>query len=228
MLGSVQDREIVLEKTSKTLLMVSEIRGEGRKDLHYLKEFNITANKFFKRIRMKRTFTIFLLAFSPLLANAQAFENYENMKNVDAMIMTSKMFKMLAKVDLSEGEKEARQYLKLIENLDEIRMFTSGDSQVRNQMARDVENYLQKDSLEQLMQVNEDGKNIRFYSKPGKNDSVVSELFMFMEGQNEGKPISVILSITGDIDLSQLSKLTSDLKIPGAEELENIEKTQEK
>jgi len=33
----------------------------------------------------------------------------------------------------------------------------------------------------------------------------------------------VILSITGEIDLSQLSRLTSDLKIPGAEELKNVE-----
>ena len=73
------------------------------------------------------------------------------------------------------------------------------------------------------MRVNEDGKNIRFYSKGGKNDNYVSELFMFMEGEKEGELISVILSITGEIDLSQLSRLTSDLKIPGAEELKNVE-----
>lgn len=144
------------------------------------------------------------------------------MKDVDAMIMTSKMFKMLAKVDLSAGDKEAQEYLKLIENLDEIRMFTSENSQVRAEMAKDVESYLKNGSLEQLMRVNEDGKNIKFYSKPGKNDDVVSELFMFMEGNKEGEPISVILSITGDIDLSQLSRLTSDLKVPGAEELKNV------
>jgi len=34
----------------------------------------------------------------------------------------------------------------------------------------------------------------------------------------------VILSITGEIDLSQLSKLTSDLKVPGAEELSKANK----
>lgn len=175
---------------------------------------------------MRKLTMVMLLAVTPLLTSGQAFKKYEDMKNVDAMVMTSKMFKMLAKVDLSEGDQESLQYMQLIENLDEIRMFTSADHQVRTQMARDVENYLKRGSLEELMSVNEKNKNVRFYSKPGKNDSVVSELFMFMEGKQEEEedPISVILSITGDIDLSQLSRLTEDLKIPGAKELKNLQK----
>jgi hypothetical protein len=34
----------------------------------------------------------------------------------------------------------------------------------------------------------------------------------------------MILSITGDIDLTQLSKLAPDLKVPGAEELKKVNK----
>ncbi|MDR9456120.1 MAG: DUF4252 domain-containing protein [Salegentibacter sp.] len=173
---------------------------------------------------MKKIAILFIIGLLPMITNAQAFEKYENMKEVDAMIMTSKMFKMLAKVDFSEGDEEAQQYIRLIENLDEIKMFTSSNSQVRSEMARDVDTYLKNGSLEQLMRVNEDGKNIKFYSKPGKNENVVSELFMFLEGQEDGEPISVILSITGDIDLSQLSRLTRDLKVPGADELNNLDK----
>ncbi|MGY5848411.1 DUF4252 domain-containing protein [Salegentibacter sp. HM20] len=172
---------------------------------------------------MKNLILIVLIALVSHTGWSQSFEKYENMKEVDAMIMTSKMFKMLARVDLSEGDPEAQQYMKLIENLNEIRMFTSTNSQVRNEMTKDVNAYLQKNSLDQLMRVNESGKNIKFYSKPGKSDNHVRELFMYMEGEKDGKPISVILSITGEIDLSQLSRLTSDLKVPGAEELKNIE-----
>lgn len=173
---------------------------------------------------MKKIAILFILALLPFITNAQAFEKYENMKEVDAMIMTSKMFKMLAKVDFSESDEEAQQYIRLIENLDEIRMFTSSNNQVRSEMAQDVDSYLKKGSLEQLMRVNENGKNIKFYSKPGKNENIVSELFMFLEGHEDGEPISVILSITGDIDLSQLSRLTRDLKVPGADELNNLDK----
>ncbi|MCM8570804.1 DUF4252 domain-containing protein [Gramella jeungdoensis] len=173
---------------------------------------------------MNRLVITLLLALVPMLSNSQTFEKYENMKEVDAMVMTSKMFKMLAKVDLSDSDPEAREYMKLIENLDRIQIYKSSDSKVRSQMAADVKSYLQKGSLDELMRVNEDGKNIKFYSVPGKNDNYVKELFMFLEGETDGEPISVILSITGEIDLSQLSKLTADLKVPGAEELKKANK----
>ena len=72
------------------------------------------------------------------------------------------------------------------------------------------------------MRIKDSGKNIKFYSKSdGKNDDIVKELLMFMDGDEEGEPISVILRITGKIDLTQLSKLTSDLNVPGADQLKN-------
>lgn len=165
-----------------------------------------------------------LLTLAPMLMNSQNFDKYENMKEVDAMVMTSKMFKMLSKVELDENDPESREYMKLIENLERIQIFKSNSASVRSQMAADVKSYLQKGSMEELMRVTEDGKNIKFYSVPGKNENYVKELFMFLEGTDGDKPLSVILSITGNIDLSQLSKLTADLKVPGAEELKKANK----
>lgn len=173
---------------------------------------------------MKKSIIVILVCLVAFSGYSQNFAKYENMKEVDAMIMTSKMFKLLAKVDLSSTDPEAQQYIKLIENLKEIRMYTTNQSAIRAQMAADVSTYLSKGSLEQLMRVNEDGKSIKFYSKPGSNENFVSELFMFMEGEKDGKPIAIILSITGDIDLTQLSKLATDLKVPGAEELKKVNK----
>jgi len=173
---------------------------------------------------MNRLVITLLLAMAPMLSQSQNFEKYEDMKEVDAMVMTSKMFKMLAKVDLSENDPEAREYMELIENLDRIQIYKSSNANIMSQMETDVKSYLQKGSLEELMRVNDNGQNIKFYSLPGKNDNYVRELFMFLEGSENDKPMTVILSITGEIDLSQLSKLTSDLKVPGAEELKKANK----
>ena len=173
---------------------------------------------------MNKVVITLLLAMAPMFSQSQNFEKYEDMKDVDAMVMTSKMFKMLAKVDLSENDPEAREYMKLIENLDRIQIYKSSNANIMSQMATDVKSYLQKGSLEELMRVNDNGQNIKFYSLPGKNDNYVKELFMYLEGSEGEKPMSVILSITGEIDLSQLSKLTSDLKVPGAEELKKANK----
>ena len=86
---------------------------------------------------MKKIAIVIIIGLLPVITQAQSFAKYENMKDVDAMVMTSKMFKMLAKVDLSEDNPEAREYLKLIENLDEIKMFTSTTASVRNEMQKD-------------------------------------------------------------------------------------------
>ncbi len=173
---------------------------------------------------MKKLMIIMITGLITFTGYSQNFEKYDSMKDVDAVVMTSKMFRLLSKVDLSSTDPEAQQYLNLIDNLKEIRIYTSGLSSVRNQMAADVTAYLNKGSLDELMRVSEGGNNIRFYSKPGKNENFVSELFMFMEGQKDGKPISVIMSITGNLDLTKISQLTSDLKVPGSDELKNVNK----
>jgi hypothetical protein len=90
-------------------------------------------------------------------------------------------------------------------------------------MATDVASFIKKGNMEELMRVSEDGKTVRFYYKPGKNDDYVSQLFMFMEGEEKNKPMSVILNITGEINLAQVSKLANDFKIPGGKELEKVE-----
>lgn len=173
---------------------------------------------------MKKLITLSLLVLISVTGYSQNFEKYDTMKNVDAVVMTSKMFKLLSKVDLSSSDPEAQQYLDLIDNLDEIRIYTTNQTSIRSQMATDVSSYLTKGSLDELMRVNESGRNIKFYAKPGKNENFVSELFMFMEGEKDGKPISVIMSITGNLDLAKISKLTSELKVPGSEELKNMNK----
>lgn len=171
---------------------------------------------------MKKLMIFTLLVLISITGYSQNFDKYDTMKNVDAVVMTSKMFKLLSKVDLSSSDPEAQQYLDLIENLKEIRIYTSNQNSIRTQMAADVSSYLNKGSLDELMRVSESGRNIKFYSRSGKNENFVSELFMFMEGEKDGKPISVIMSITGNLDLTKISQLTSDLKVPGSEELKNV------
>lgn len=171
---------------------------------------------------MRSIIIVIALGLMPILSTGQDFRKYEDMKDVDAVIMTSKMFKMLAKVDLSDNDPEAKKYMDMIEHLHEIRLYKSNTASVRKEMATDFKSYLNKRSLDELMRVKENGKNIQFYAKSAKsNDNVVQELLMYMDGEEDGTPISLILRITGDIDLSQLSKLTKDLNVPGADQLKN-------
>ena len=98
---------------------------------------------------MKKLLLIMMLAFMlPVVSNAQNFDKYENMKEVDAVVITSKMFKLLTKIDLNADDPETQQYIDLIENLQEIRVFTSKQENVRKQMAADVNTFIKNGSME--------------------------------------------------------------------------------
>ena len=165
-----------------------------------------------------------ILCFSVTAFAQDNFDKFEDMKGVTSMVMTPKMFKLLGKVDLNSSDPEMQNYIDLVNNLDNIKMYTSTDENVSQQMRTDVKSYLGSSNLEELMRVKDDGKNVKFYYKPGKNDDYVREFMMFLDGDLDGDKRTVIIKITGDIDLKQISKLAKDINFPGGEELKNVKK----
>ncbi len=177
---------------------------------------------------MKKIAIVLALVVLPFVSNAQSyFDKYENMKDVTSMVMTSKMFKLLSKIDFESSDKETQEYLNLVENINNIKVFVTENKKVSDQMRTDVQTYLKSSSLDELMRIkSDDGENIKFYIKPGSDEDHVRELFMYLQGNDDktGGPETVILTITGNIDLKQVSKLANDLNIPGGKELKNVKK----
>ena len=179
---------------------------------------------------MKKLTILIALLMAPLLVSAQnAFDSFEDEKDVTSVIVTKNMFKLLSKMDLDSTDPEAKEYLTMVDNLDNIKVFTTDNPAVALKMDAAVTKYITSSKgLGELMRVKDDGKNIKFYSKEGKNENFVSELLMHMVGDVEGKKMTVIMSITGNIDLKQISKLTTELNVPGSDELKNIETNKKK
>jgi hypothetical protein len=175
---------------------------------------------------MKKLAIILILLVAPFAASAQGFfDAYEDEKDVTAVVVTKNMFKLLAKIDIESDDPEVKEYMNLVNNLENIKIFITENPATGKRMASDVQAYISKNkSLSELMRVKDDGQNIKFYSKEGKNENFVSELLMFLEGSMDGKDGTVIMSITGNIDLKQVSKLTKDLNVPGTEGLKNLDK----
>ncbi len=175
---------------------------------------------------MKKLAILMAILVAPMLMSAQnAFDAFEDERDVSSVVVTKNMFKLLSKLDLESNDPEAKEYLELVNNLDNIKIYTTENEEVASRMDAAVATYLSSSSgLSELMRVKDDGKNIKFYSKEGKNDNFVSELLMHLTGNIEGEDRTIIMSITGNIDLKKISKLTSDLNMPGSEELKNIDK----
>lgn len=174
---------------------------------------------------MKKITIIIALAIAPMLSWSQnAFDSFENEKDVTAVVVTKNMFKLLSKMDLNSSDPEAQAYLNMVNNLDNIKIFTTENTAVSERMNAAVGKYVAASkNLGELMRVKDKGQDIKFYSKEGANENVVSELLMHLEGLVDGKPTTIVMSITGNIDLKQISKLTTELKVPGSEQLKNID-----
>ncbi|WGK64186.1 DUF4252 domain-containing protein [Croceiramulus getboli] len=175
---------------------------------------------------MKKVIIIALAALLSQVSLAQdRFDQFEDMREVRAFVMNQKMFKLLGKVDLDSSDPEMQAYINLVENMENIKIFETKDAGVGAKMQSEMSSYITSSKLEELMRAKDDGKNVKFYYKPGKNEDFVREFVMFMTGDIEGANRTVIFKLTGDIDLKQISKLAKDLDFAGSKELENVKKT---
>lgn len=186
------------------------------------------------RITMrKKIIVITALLLTPVLTFAQGiFDKYEDIEEVASFVINQKAFRMLATIDMDIDDPEAKEFMEMVKKITGLKVFTTGDDKVSSDMKATVDSYLKSSKLEELMRFKDGDQTVKFYVKEGKDENHVKELLMFMSGLKElteGQDIeingkkrvfeTVVLSLTGDIDLRQISKITNSMDIPGGEQL---------
>ena len=182
---------------------------------------------------MKKFAIILSLLLAPTLMLAQSlFEKYEDIDDVTSVVVNQKMFKMLSNIDIQTNDPDSDDFINQVKMLKNLTVYTTDNIDVSNSMGKDVEKYIKNSSLEELMRIKDGDQTVNFFILEGKDENHVKELLMFVNGlgditKNENISINgkqrvietVLLSLTGDIDLRQVSKLTSQLNVPGGEQL---------
>ncbi|HEU0136587.1 MAG TPA: DUF4252 domain-containing protein [Flavobacterium sp.] len=169
---------------------------------------------------MKKLFVTLVLALMPTLFFGQAaFDKFDGQDDVTSVVVNKKMFQMMGNVK----NQESQQYLDLIKKLDNLRVFTTTSARVTNEMKSTAENYIKSAGMEELMRITEKGQNIRIMVKSGAGVTQVRELLMFIEGSGKGSE-SVLMSLTGNFDLNEVSVLTDKMKLPGGANLQRASK----
>ncbi|WP_343022060.1 DUF4252 domain-containing protein [Flavobacterium sp. PL12] len=151
-----------------------------------------------------------------------AFDKFDGQDDVTSIIVNKKMFDLMSKVKVDASDKETQQYLSLIKKLDNLKVFTTKNSKVEGEMRLVADKYIKTAGLEELMRVNENGRNVKILVKSGTTDSQIRELLMFIEGAKNTD--SVLMSLTGNFDLNEISILTDKMRIPGGEDLKKATK----
>lgn len=169
---------------------------------------------------MKKLFITVMFALMPTLFFAQAaFDKYDGQDDVTSVIVNKKMFQMMGNVK----NKESQEYLNLIKKLDNLKVFTTESAKMTADMKGTAEKYIKSAGLEELMRVNKQGQNVKILVKSGATETQVRELLMFIEGSGKGNE-TVLMSLTGDFDLNDISMLTEKMKLPGGDELKRAGK----
>jgi Na+-transporting NADH:ubiquinone oxidoreductase subunit NqrC len=174
----------------------------------------------FKNMSRKVILIIALVLVSNTIFAQSVFDKFDNQDDITTIIVNKKMFSMLSKVDAKD--KASQQYLNLIKKLDNLKVFVTGSDKKSDDMKAVADKYIKTAGLEELMRINEKGKNVKIYVKSGATNSEIKELLMFIEGS--GKEESVLMSLTGSFDLDELSALTEKMNLPGGDELKKASK----
>lgn len=183
---------------------------------------------------MRNKLIVFVMALMlvPLTGMAQKdiFEKYSDNSDVTYVSIKPKMFQMIAKMGINIDDAEARAYMDMVQSITSFKTIVTDNKSI----AADISKWVTSRSggLEELMEVKDDGSEVKFYVKEGKDVDHVKELLIFVNGIDskmedkieingkERKIETVVVSLTGDIDLNQISKLTDKMNIPGGQHLE--------
>ncbi|WP_232459775.1 MULTISPECIES: DUF4252 domain-containing protein [unclassified Winogradskyella] len=192
------------------------------------------------KISMMSKNLILIVAFvltSAVSFGQGVFDKFEDVDGVTSVVVNQKMFKMLATMGIDLDDPDAQEFVNMAKNITGFKVFTTGDEKISADMNATVKSYLKKTDLEELMRIKDGDQNVFFYIKEGKDENHVKELLMFVNGLKEmtkGQDIeingkkreieTVVLSLTGDIDLRQISKLTNQMNMPGGEQLKKASK----
>ena len=183
---------------------------------------------------MKNKLIVLVMAIMllPLTGMAQkdVFEKYSDNADVTYVSIKPKMFQMIAKMGINVEDAEAKAYMDMVQSITSFKTIVTDNKMISTDIAKWVKS--RSGGLEELMEVKDDGTEVKFYVKEGKDADHVKELLIFVNGIDKamkGKGVeingenrkieTVVVSLTGDIDLNEISKLTSQMNIPGGEHL---------
>lgn len=171
---------------------------------------------------MKKILIITVMAILPLTGFSQSlFDKFEDLDKVSAVVVNKSMFNLLSKIDVDVDDPEAKDFMDIAKSLNNLKVFITEDKAVSADMKSSVDKYLKSAKLEELMRVKDKDANVKFYIREGKDSDHVSELLMFVTGMknvdvnvNGRKFETVLLSLTGNIDLNKIGSLTKKMNLP--------------
>jgi len=158
------------------------------------------------------------LAFAQDDAISKFFSKYEDDDNFTHVTITSRMFGLFANLDVED--EEDKELMDAVSKVKGLKIIAKDDisASEADELYNEAFDLIPEKEYDELMTVRDKETDMKFLIK--EENKIITELVMVMHGDSE----FFLLSLIGDIDLKQISRLSKSMSIDGFEHLKNIDK----
>ncbi|MEX2233294.1 MAG: DUF4252 domain-containing protein [Cyclobacteriaceae bacterium] len=173
---------------------------------------------------MKKIVAIVVLMSTVNAANSQDviskfFTKYQDDETFTNVNISSKMFGLFTEMDAETPED--KEVLEAISKLKGLKILAKQNARNSRELYKEALGLIPK-NFEELMSVRDKDKDVKFMID--ENGGKISEMLMVVGGNEE----FMIMSLFGEIDLKQISRIGTKMNIKGLENLHNIDKQPKK
>ncbi|MBK7653731.1 MAG: DUF4252 domain-containing protein [Flammeovirgaceae bacterium] len=147
-------------------------------------------------------------------AIAKFFTKYQDDTSFSQVTVSGKMFNMMA--NLSGDTPEEKEMIQAISKIKGLRILSKSETRNSRELYKEAIAMIPSKEFEELMSIRDKDKDMKFYTK--ESGGKISELVMVMGGNEE----FMVMTIFGEIDLKEISKIGKAVKIDGLDNLEKI------
>jgi hypothetical protein len=148
-------------------------------------------------------------------AISKFFSKYHNDESFSQVTVSSKMFGLFTNIDADTPED--KEVLDAISKLKGLRILGKQDARNARELYKEAFSLIPIKEYEELMSVRDKDKDMKFLIKEGSTGKI-SELLMIMGGDSE----FMVMSLFGEIDLKQVSRIGKKMDVKGLENLEKL------
>jgi Domain of unknown function (DUF4252) len=169
---------------------------------------------------MKKLMIGLVMMAVSVIANAQNdaiakfFTKYQNDETFSQVTVSGKMFSMMANLDGDTPEEKAM--IASISKIKGLKILSKSEARNSRELYKEAISMIPAKDFEELMSVRDKDKDMKFFTK--ESGGKISELVMVMGGNEE----FMVMTIFGEIDLKDISKIGKSVNIEGMENLDKI------
>jgi Domain of unknown function (DUF4252) len=175
-------------------------------------------------MNMKKLMLVGMMVVFSLATQAQGdaltkfFDKYKDDDSFTQVTVSSKMFSLFTNMDVKNQDDQ--DVLNAISKLKGLRVLAKENGRDSRELYKEALALVPMKEYEELMSVRDKDKDMKFFIKETK-PGTISELVMVAGGNEE----FMMLTLFGEIDLKEISKIGSKMNIDGLNHLKNMDKS---